>query len=60
MARTVITMPATAKRGDITRSRGVPIAGGTGGWELVEEDRMGLARIRTPQDGEVRVLRLAI
>jgi TldD protein len=37
------TMPSfnvTAKRGDVTRSRGIPIAGGTGGWELVEAERM--------------------
>src|SRR5579862_8547839 len=30
----------TAKRGDITRSRNLEIPGGTGGWEVVEEDRM--------------------
>jgi TldD protein len=30
----------TAKRGDVTRSRSLEIPGGTGGWELVEEDRM--------------------
>ena len=30
----------TAKRGDATRSRNLAIPGGTGGWELVEEDRM--------------------
>jgi TldD protein len=37
------TMPnftVTAKRGDVTRSRSLEIPGGTGGWELVEEDRM--------------------
>jgi len=37
----------TAKRGDVTRSRNLAIPGGTGGWELVEEDRMvaGVDRI---------------
>ena len=30
----------TAKRGDVTNSRSLAIPGGTGGWELVEEDRM--------------------
>ncbi len=37
------TMPSfsvTAKRGDVTRSRNMPIPGGTGGWELVEVDRI--------------------
>ena len=29
-----------AKRGDVTRSRNLAIPGGTGGWELVEIDRM--------------------
>ncbi|HET9371954.1 MAG TPA: TldD/PmbA family protein [Vicinamibacterales bacterium] len=30
----------TAKRGDVTRARSLAIPGGTGGWELVELDRM--------------------
>jgi len=37
------TMPSfsvTAKRGDVTRSRNLAMPGGTGGWELVEENRM--------------------
>jgi TldD protein len=37
------TMPSfnvTAKRGDVQRSRSLELPGGTGGWELVEEDRM--------------------
>jgi TldD protein len=37
------TMPSfsvTAKRGDVTRSRNLALPGGTGGWELVEEERM--------------------
>jgi len=29
-----------ARRGDVTRSRGLAIPGGTGGWELAEIDRM--------------------
>jgi TldD protein len=40
---TFSTMPSfnvTAKRGDVTRTRGLEIPGGTGGWELVEEARM--------------------
>ena len=30
----------TAKRGDVTRARSLAIPGGTGGWELVEQDRI--------------------
>jgi TldD protein len=40
---TFSTMPSfnvTAKRGDKTLTRGLELPGGTGGWELVEEERM--------------------
>jgi TldD protein len=40
---TFSTMPSfsvTAKRGEATRTRGLELPGGTGGWELVEEARM--------------------
>jgi TldD protein len=30
----------TARKGDVTRSRSLPIAGGTGGWEFVEASKM--------------------